>query len=98
MVAISFIIRLPLLYKSTSTIQTQALSKHYNKNHITPTHKLITNYDINRKETTALTLVKFGTSKMDTIKGEFAFNGRSVSLRKIWFNGELKSREFNVIK
>jgi hypothetical protein len=60
--------------------------------------RIYLDYDVNRKETTSLTLVKFGTSKMDTLKGEFAFEGRSVSLRKVWLNGVLQTREFSLVK
>jgi len=35
---------------------------------------------------------------MDEIKCEFKTKGSNVSLEKVWFNGELKSRTFTVIK
>lgn len=60
--------------------------------------RIYLNYDVNRKERTALTLVKFGTSKTDTIKGEFDFKGRNVVLNKVWFNGQLKSQQFIIVK
>ncbi|MDT4861352.1 hypothetical protein FQZ97_959540 [compost metagenome] len=60
--------------------------------------RIFLNYDIKGKERTALTLIKLGTAKIDTIKGEFEYTNRSVFLRKIWFNGALKSHEFTIVK
>lgn len=54
------------------------------------------NYEMNVP--TSLTLVKFGNTKIDTIKSEFSFENNSVHLRKVWFNGELKSNAFTIVK
>ena len=58
--------------------------------------RVFANYIANEPST--LTLIKFGNSKMDTIKCEFSVEGSSLSTSKIWFNGELKSKQFTIIK
>jgi hypothetical protein len=63
-----------------------------------PMIRIYLNFDINRKDTHPVTLIKFGTSKIDTINTEFEYIGRSVFLRKIWFNGVEKKQEFTIIK
>jgi hypothetical protein len=58
--------------------------------------RVILNYD--GKKSTALTLIKFGNTKIDTIRAEFRFPGNSVILEKVWFNGVRKSGTFSIIK
>lgn len=52
----------------------------------------------NMKEKISRTLIKFGNTKMDTIDCEFKFSGASVLIQKVWYNGELKSKQFAVVK
>lgn len=54
--------------------------------------------DFNRNQPTALTLVKFGDLPVDTIKCEYRFHGSSVLLKKVWYNGVLKSGDFTIVK
>lgn len=51
-----------------------------------------------KNEPTTLTLVKFGNTRMDTIKGEFRFVDASVFCDKVWFNGVSKDIDFSIIK
>lgn len=58
--------------------------------------RVVLNYDPTKS--TALTLIKFGNTKIDTIKGEFTFSGNTVLLKKVWFNGVEKSSVFSIVK
>ena len=54
--------------------------------------------NFNRKERSALTLIKFGNTKIDTIKADFRFVGSSVFCEQVWFNGSAKQRSFEIVK
>jgi hypothetical protein len=54
--------------------------------------------DYKKDEPTSLTLVKFGNTKIDTIKANFRFDGSSVFCEQVWFNGVPKPQAFEIVK
>ena len=50
------------------------------------------------ESSTALTLIKFGDTKIDTVKGEFSFEEGSVFLKQVWFNDKAKPMNFEIVK
>lgn len=51
-----------------------------------------------RNERSSLTLVKFGNTKIDTIKANFRFDESSVFCEQVWFNGVPKPQAFEIVK
>ncbi|RZK60494.1 MAG: hypothetical protein EOO91_01265 [Pedobacter sp.] len=58
--------------------------------------RLFLNYK--QDEPTALTLIKFGDTKIDTVKGEFSFEEGSVFLKRVWLNDMAKPMSFEIVK